>query len=114
MSEANPHLLLKGLEEEVYTGTPEGDIVGMSHKVKEALEGFTTEPDCRNTEFITEPLRDYDDLACAVMTRRRQLREWLRTQGSYTLIPGATLSTGDSTRFFISDPHNEYYRYIRD
>lgn len=107
-------LLLKGIEEEVYTGHPDGTIVGMSHLAKKALEGFTTEPDCRNTEFISPPLRAYEDVGCTVMKLRQRLRQWLATQGDYTLIPGATLSTGDSSRFDISDPDNAYYRYIRD
>jgi predicted glutamate--cysteine ligase len=112
MSAAN--LLLKGLEEEVYTGTPDGTVIGMSHLAKKNLENFTTEPDCRNTEFISPPLRDYDEIGCTLMRLRRRLRDWLITQGDYTLIPGATLSTGDSSVFHISDPDNAYYRYIRD
>ena len=114
MSQANSHLLLKGLEEEVYTGTPDGTVVGMAHLAKKALEGFTTEPDCRNTEFISPPQRGYDEIACTLMRLRRVLRDWLTTQGDYTLIPGGTLSTGDSSVFHISDPDNAYYRYIRD
>lgn len=114
MNGPSENLLTKGLEEEVYTGTDDGVIVGMSHKAKAELEGFATEPDCRNTEFVTEPFRDYDELSCTLMAQRRRLREWLKTQGPYTLIPGATLSTGDSGVFLISDESNAYYRYIRD
>ena len=114
MSQASDNLLLKGLEEEVYTGTSDGTIIGMSHRAKAALPGFMTEPDCRNTEFISPPQRDYEEIGCTLMRLRRVLRDWLSTQGDYTLIPGATLSTGDSSQFHISDPDNAYYRYIRD
>lgn len=114
MSGMTDQLLTKGLEEEVYTGTPEGVIVGMAHRAKQALEGFKTEPDCRNTEFVSPPMRSYDDLGCNIMKQRRQLRDWLTTEGDYTIIPGATMSTGDSSYFHISDPQNKYYGYIRD
>ncbi len=114
MSELSRHLLLKGIEEEVYTGTPDGTIVGISHRAKEALKGFQTEPDCRNAEFVSPPIRDYEELGCVLMGERRQFREWLKTEGEFTLIPGATMSTGDSTQFHISDETNPYYRYIRD
>lgn len=114
MNKRPRNLLFKGLEEEVYTGTYEGEIVGMSHKAKEAIEGIRTEPDSRNTEFVSPPVRGYDEIACLLMTERQRLRDFLKTQGNYTLIPGATLSTGDSSEFHISDPENKYYQYIRD
>jgi len=114
MTDATSHLLLKGLEEEVYTGTPDGEIVGLSHRAAEELEGFRTEPDARNAEFSSPPLRDYEEIGCVLMNRRATFRRWLRAQGDYTLIPGATLSTGDSHDFVLSDPNNDYYRHIRD
>ncbi|MEN9518746.1 MAG: hypothetical protein RLZZ381_1334, partial [Cyanobacteriota bacterium] len=37
-------LLSKGFEVEMYTGTPEGKIVGLSDKIVQALDGFVREP----------------------------------------------------------------------
>lgn len=106
--------MTKGLEEEVYTGTADGRVVGLSPQVKEALVGFHTEPDNRNTEFATAPHRAYPDLCGEFMRFRKSLREFIADLGPYTLIPGAALSLGDSSAFHISDPDNPYYRYIRD
>jgi predicted glutamate--cysteine ligase len=109
-----PRRLTKGFEEEVYTGTWRGDIVGLSHRVSAALPGFTTEPDARNVEFTTDPYRDYEVLLSRFMSKRCCLRRYLREIGDYTLVPGSTLSLGDSREFHISDPDNPYYLYIRD
>lgn len=109
-----PDLLTKGLEEELFTGTPDARIVGVSHLVKDELPGFRTEPDCRNTEFASDPLTCYEKLACVLMTQRRNLRDWLEAHGGLTIVPGATLATGDSSKFEISDESNAYYRHIRD
>ena len=49
-----PRRLTKGIEEEVYTGTWQGEVVGLSHRVAAAFPGFTTEPDARNVEFTTD------------------------------------------------------------
>jgi predicted glutamate--cysteine ligase len=106
--------LTKGLEEEVYTGTADGTVVGLSDRVKEALDGYHTEPDNRNTEFATLPHRSYPALCGEFMWFRRTLREYIAGLGPYTLIPGATLSLGDSSVFHLSDPDNQYYRFIRD
>ncbi|NEO21977.1 MAG: putative glutamate--cysteine ligase, partial [Moorea sp. SIO4A5] len=38
-------LLSKGFEVEMYTGTPEGDIVGFSDQIVASLDGFVREPD---------------------------------------------------------------------
>ncbi len=78
------------------------------------MEGFHTEPDNRNTEFATDPHRDYETLCAEFMTYRLKLREFIRTVGDYTLIPGAALSLGDSSTFHFSDPANPYYRYIKE
>ncbi|HEY9844947.1 MAG TPA: glutamate--cysteine ligase, partial [Candidatus Caenarcaniphilales bacterium] len=40
------------------------------------------------------------------------LREYLQSQGNYTLIPGSTLSLGGSDRFERSDPQNPYHTFI--
>lgn len=105
-------LLSKGFEIEMYTGTPEGDIVGLSDRIVEDLDGFVREPDSRNVEYTTAPLCCYDRLLCALLRPRRQLRRYLQQLGNYTLIPGSTLSLGQSDRFYRSDPNNPYHTYI--
>ena len=105
-------LLSKGFEVEIYTGTPEGKIVGMSDKIVQALDGFVREPDSRNVEYTTAPFCGYDRLLCALLKPRRALRAYIQTLGDYTLIPGSTLSLGGSDRFYRSDPNNPYHSYI--
>ncbi len=105
-------MLLKGFEIEMYTGTPNGDIVGLSDKITASLDGYVREPDSRNVEYITSPSHNYDQLLCALLRPRLQLREYLQQLGDYTLIPGSTLSLGGSDRFFRSDPTNPYHAYI--
>ncbi|MBE9047306.1 glutamate--cysteine ligase [Pleurocapsales cyanobacterium LEGE 10410] len=105
-------LLSKGFEVEMYTGTPEGKIVGLSDKIVRALDGFVREPDSRNVEYTTAPFYGYDRLLCALLKPRQALRTYLQTLGDYTLIPGSTLSLGDSDRFYRSDPNNPYHSYI--
>ncbi|NEQ70184.1 MAG: glutamate--cysteine ligase [Symploca sp. SIO2D2] len=105
-------MLSKGFEIEMYTGTPQGDIVGLSDKIVAALDGFVREPDSRNVEYTTAPLCCYDRLLCALLRPRKQLRQYLKSLGNYTLIPGSTLSLGGSDRFHRSDPHNPYHSYI--
>lgn len=105
-------LLSKGFEIELYTGTPQGDVVGLSDRIVGDLDGFVREPDSRNVEYTTAPLCCYDRLLCALLRPRGQLRNYLQQQGNYTLIPGSTLSLGDTSRFYRSNPHNPYHSYI--
>jgi predicted glutamate--cysteine ligase len=105
-------LLTKGFEIEVYTGTPTGDIVGLSDRIVAALDGFVTEPDSRNVEYTTAPFTSYDRLLCALLKPRQQLRNYLKEIGDYTLVPGSTLSLGGRDKFYRSDPHNPYHTYI--
>jgi predicted glutamate--cysteine ligase len=105
-------LLCKGLEIEIYTGTPQGQIVGLSDKIVRDLDGFVREPDSRNVEYTTAPLCCYDRLLCAILRPRRRLRDYLTHLGNYTLIPGSTLSLGDTRHFYRSDPLNPYHSYI--
>ncbi|MDB9371771.1 glutamate--cysteine ligase [Nodularia sphaerocarpa] len=107
-------VLLKGFEIEMYTGTPQGEIVGLSDKIVASLDGFVREPDSRNVEYITDPLHKYENLLCALLRPRRKLRSFLQSLGNYTLIPGSTLSLGGSDRFFRSNPDNPYHDYIED
>jgi len=105
-------LLSKGFEVEMYTGTPEGEVVGLSDRIVADLEGFVREPDSRNVEYTTAPLCSYDRLLCALVKPRVRLREYLKHLGDYTLLPGSTLSLGGSDRFYRSDPNNPYHTYI--
>jgi predicted glutamate--cysteine ligase len=105
-------LLSKGLEIEVYTGNSQGDIIGLSDRIVQDLNGFVREPDNRNVEYTTAPFANYERLLCAIVRPRQQLRSYLRQMGDYTLIPGSTLSLGNSEIFYRSDPQNPYHDYI--
>lgn len=110
---SEPRLLLKGLEEEAYTGTVDGDVVPLSHRIAADLPGFVTEPDARNVEYTTLPYRSYQELLDRLMAKRCLLRRYLSQLG-YTLVPGSTLSLEESDEFFVSNPNNPYYLFIRD
>jgi predicted glutamate--cysteine ligase len=105
-------MLSKGFEVEIYTSTPDGDIVGLSDKIVAALDGFVREPDSRNVEYTTPPCYRYERLLCDLVRPRLQLRDYLHQLGDYTLIPGSTLSLGAVDRFWRSDPGNPYHTYI--
>ncbi len=104
-------LLLKGFEVELFTGRPDGTNVGVASEVARDLSDFVTEPDHRNLEYITPPIRAYEDLPEALLRPRRRLRQWLSPRG-LTLLPGSTLSLGNSSRFERSDPTNPYHDLI--
>ncbi|MGF1482638.1 MAG: glutamate--cysteine ligase [Cyanophyceae cyanobacterium] len=103
--------LTKGFEVEMYTGTSQGEIVGLSDRIVADLDGFMREPDTRNVEYATAPLSSYERLLCALLRPRRQLRSYLNGRG-YTLIPGSTLSLSGSDRFYRSSPDNPYHDFI--
>jgi predicted glutamate--cysteine ligase len=105
-------LLSKGFEVEVYTGQPDGTIVGLSDRITQDLDGFIREPDSRNVEFITSPELHYDPILCDLLLPRFQLRQYLRSLGDYTLIPGSTLALSGADKFQRSDPQNPYHDYI--
>lgn len=104
--------LSKGFEVEIYTGTPAGQIIGFSDLIVANLHGFVREPDNRNVEYTTAPLHRYEQLLCELVRPRQALRAYLQTLGHYTLIPGSTLSLGDTDQFYRSDPQNPYHTYI--
>jgi predicted glutamate--cysteine ligase len=104
--------LSKGFEVEIYTGTPAGEIIGFSDRIVANLNGFVREPDSRNVEYTTAPLSRYEQLLCELVRPRQTLRNYLQTLGDYTLVPGSTLSSGDTQRFYRSDPQNPYHTYI--
>lgn len=104
-------LLLKGFEVELFTGRSNGANVGVAPDVARDLPGFVTEPDRRNLEYVTDPIRDYAELPEALLAPRRTLRQWLQKR-ELTLLPGSTMSLGDSSRFERSDPENAYHALI--
>ncbi len=105
-------MLTKGFEVEMYTGTPQGEIVGLSDRIVADLDGFIREPDSRNVEYTTAPFCRYERLLCELVRPRVRLRQYLAKLGNYTLIPGSTLALGGSDRFYRSDPANPYHDYI--
>ncbi len=105
-------LLSKGFEVEMYTGTPAGEVVGFSDKIVATLDGFVREPDTRNVEYTTAPFCRYEHLLCELVKPRVRLREYLKTLGDYTIIPGSTLPLGGADIFHRSDPKNPYHTYI--
>ena len=104
-------LLLKGFEVEMYTGHPDGRVEGCAAEAARALEGFVTEPDNRNLEYTTPPEANYRSQLELLLEPRRRLRAWLAPRG-LTLLPGSTLSLGDSHRFERSNPANPYHDTI--
>lgn len=105
-------LLSKGFEIEMYTGTPSGEIIGLSDKIVASVDGFVREPDSRNVEYVTSHSQEYEKQLCELVRPRLRLRQFLKHLGDYTLIPGSTLSLGRSDRFYRSDPNNPYHDYI--
>ncbi len=104
-------LLLKGFEVELFTGTFLAEHVGVADDVTSELPEFVKEPDHRNLEYITLPNVDYDYLRDALLMPREKLRKWLISR-DLTLIPGSTLSLGDTKHFERSDPLNPYHDLI--
>ncbi|MEB3157034.1 MAG: glutamate--cysteine ligase [Cyanobacteriota bacterium] len=104
-------LLTKGFEVEMFTGRRDGTVVGCAAEASRALEGFVTEPDNRNLEYITPPDADYQRQLRHLLAPRQQLRSWL-AERDLTILPGSTLSLGDSGQFERSDPDNDYHGSI--
>ncbi|MCF8133188.1 MAG: glutamate--cysteine ligase [Synechococcus sp. Tobar2m-G35] len=106
-------LLTKGFEVEMYTGRPDGTVEGCSREALTALPdlAMAIEPDRRNLEYLTPPDADYGRQLEHLLIPRQRLRSWLAGRG-LTLLPGSTLSLGDSQHFERSDPANDYHAYI--
>ncbi len=104
-------LLLKGFEVELFTGRDDGSHVGVAAEVAQELPDFVTEPDHRNLEYITAPTSSYAELPELLLQPRRRLRDWLQKR-NLTLLPGSTLSRGNTRQFERSDPTNPYHDLI--
>ena len=104
-------MLLKGFEVELFTGTYAGKNVGVASAITEDLSDFVKEPDQRNLEYITVPDQRYAVLKHALLLPRQKLRKWLDFQ-KLTILPGSTLSLGNTKIFERSDLENSYHSYI--
>ena len=104
-------MLLKGFEVELFTGTYAGKNVGVASEITQDLSEFVKEPDQRNIEYITVPDQRYSVLKHALLLPRRKLRKWLDCQ-KLTILPGSTLSLGNTKIFERSDPKNSYHSFI--
>ena len=103
--------LLKGFEVELFTGYLTGEHLGVSEDVTKEFQDFVKEPDRRNLEYITAPDYKYSILKESLLAPRRRLRNW-RCKRNLTILPGSTLSLGDSKNFQRSDPANKYHDFI--
>lgn len=103
--------LLKGFEVELFTGLNTGQHVGVSASVANEFSDFVKEPDKRNLEYITQPEKQYKKLKELLLEPRKRLRDWL-DQRNLTILPGSTLSLGDSGEFQRSDLSNPYHEFI--
>ena len=104
-------MLLKGFEVELFTGTYAGKNVGVASAITEELSEFVKEPDQRNLEYITVPDQRYAVLKHALLLPRQKLRKWLDSQ-KLTILPGSTLSLGNTKIFERSDLENSYHSFI--
>ncbi len=104
-------LLLKGFEVELFTGLLTGENVGVSDSVTKEFPDFVKEPDKRNLEYITKPELEYTNLKESLLAPRRKLRKWLSNYG-LTILPGSTLSLGNTEQFERSDSFNDYHDFI--
>ena len=107
----NDLMLLKGFEVELFTGTHDGENVGVASAVTKELSDFVKEPDQRNLEYITIPDQRYAVLKHALLIPRQKLRKWLDCQ-KLTILPGSTLSLGNTKIFERSDSENSYHSFI--
>ena len=103
--------LLKGFEVELFTGLNTGQHVGVSASVANEFSDFVKEPDQRNLEYITQPEKQYKKLKELLLEPRKRLRDWLDKR-NLTILPGSTLSLGDSGEFQRSDLSNPYHDFI--
>jgi predicted glutamate--cysteine ligase len=104
-------MLLKGFEVELFTGTYAGENVGVATAITEDLSDFVKEPDQRNLEYITVPDKRYAVLKHALLLPRQKLRKWLACH-KLTILPGSTLSLGNTKVFERSDSENSYHSFI--
>ena len=103
--------LLKGFEVELFTGNSSCENIGVASAITKDLYEFVTEPDQRNLEYITLPDTRYEVLKDSLLLPRKKLRQWLNAR-ELTILPGSTLSLGNTKVFERSDPKNSYHSLI--
>ena len=104
-------MLLKGFEVELFTGTFAGENIGVASALTQDLSDFVKEPDQRNIEYITVPDKRYSVLKHALLLPRQKLRKWLYCK-KLTILPGSTLSLGNTRIFERSESANSYHSFI--
>ncbi len=104
-------MLLKGFEVELFTGTFAGENVGVASAITQDFSDFVKEPDQRNIEYITVPDERYAVLKRSLLLPRQKLRKWLLCK-RLTILPGSTLSLGNTKTFERSDSENSYHSFI--
>ena len=104
-------MFLKGFEVELFTGKFTGENVGLASEITQDLSDFVKEPDQRNIEYITVPDQRYPILKHALLLPRQKLRKWLDCR-KLTILPGSTLSLGNTQIFERSDSENSYHSFI--
>lgn len=109
-------LLKKGCEIEHYIGNKlTGQYMPIAQEIAKLNTRFTTEPEARNIEYITEPTTDYYSLYKQLVEGRVELRETLKQYDKdLTIIPGSSLSTTFDKQFTRSKPDNQYHQHIED
>ena len=105
-------LLKKGVEIELYAGTESGEVLPLSTKLKEKFPDFSQEPDQRNFEYITKPNSNYHELFKEIIETRINTRNYLKSLGNLTLIPGSTIALPFSKEFYFSKPGDPYSELI--
>jgi len=105
-------LLLKGVEIELYAGTEGGEVLPLSTKLKEKFPDFSQEPDQRNFEYTTKPNNSYFELFKEIIETRGNVRNYLKSLGNLTLIPGSTIALPFSKEFYFSKPGDPYSELI--
>ena len=104
--------LYKGFEVELFTGSFNSHI-GISADIEKKFSNFVKEPDQRNVEYITKPVKDYKFLHGELINPRKNLRLWLNNKG-LTIIPSSTLCFKHDTKLQRSDIDNVYHQFIQD
>ena len=105
-------LLKKGLEIELYAGDKLGNVLPLSEKLQETFPNLSQEPDQRNFEYTTAPTGSYNELFKEIIEPRILVREYLKSIGDLTLIPGSTIPLAFDKHFFRSKADDPYHDLI--
>lgn len=106
-------LLKKGLEIEIYAGTQEGNVLPLSKELKTKFPFISQEPDQRNFEYITPATPYYEKLFKSLIIPRLKIRDYLKKEGDYTLIPFSTIPLEYSKKFYPAKPNDPYCNMVQ-